>query len=199
MNEIIGLTSGVVGLIGYVPYVRDILKHQTKPERTSWLIWTLEYTVLCAAQLAKGAGPAIWLAGLQLAGVIVVYCLSLKFGVGRIDRRNKILLACTCGALGAWFITSNAAAAICILIAVEGSGVALTTLKVYRQPDSETLTMWLLLSIAGAVGIFAIPTGSDFALYIYPVFLTCVGLVVTCASRLGARKSAFVPLAEDLV
>lgn len=198
MNDMVGIVSGVVGLAGYAPYIVDILRRRTQPERTSWFIWMLEYAVLCTAQIVKNAGPAVWLAGLQLAGVVVVCGLSLKFGVGQADRKSKVILVCTCAALVAWLFSSDPDVAICLLIAVEASGVVLTALKVYHQPGSETLTMWLLLSAAGAIGIFAVPPGSDSILYLYPLFLICVGLVVTCASWLGARKNAPAPMVEDL-
>lgn len=40
MSQFLGLVSGLVSIICYLPYIRDILKKTTKPERASWLIWT---------------------------------------------------------------------------------------------------------------------------------------------------------------
>jgi hypothetical protein len=185
MYDLIGLVAGVVGLAGYAPYVRDILAGKTQPERTSWLIWTLEYAVLCAAQLAKGAGPALWLAGLQFVGVIIVYALSFKYGTGRMDRRNAMLLVCICLALSAWFFSSDATLAIWILILVEATGGLLTAIKVYREPGSETLTMWVLLAVAGGLGVFAIAPGNAAVLYLYPIFLVGMGGAIVVASKIG--------------
>jgi hypothetical protein len=185
MYDLIGLVAGVVGLAGYAPYVRDILAGKTRPERTSWLIWTLEYAVLCAAQLAKGAGPALWLAGLQFVGVIIVYALSFKYGTGRMDRRNATLLMCICLALSAWLFSSDATLTIWILILVEATGGLLTAIKVYREPGSETLTMWVLLSVAGGLGVFAIAPGNAAILYLYPIFLVGMGGAIVAASKIG--------------
>lgn len=189
MHDVIGLIAGVVGLAGYAPYVRDIVAGKTQPERTSWLIWTLEYAVLCAAQLAKGAGPALWLAGLQFVGVIVVYALSFKYGTGRMDRRNAVLLVCVCLALSAWLFSSDATLTIWILIAVEAVAGLLTAIKVYRDPASETLTMWVLLAVAGGLGVFAIAPGNAGILYLYPVFLVGMGASIVIASKLGSRNT----------
>jgi hypothetical protein len=185
MYDLIGLVAGVVGLAGYAPYVRDILAGKTQPERTSWLIWTLEYAVLCAAQLAKGAGPALWLAGLQFVGVIIVYALSFKYGTGRMDRRNATLLMCICLALSAWLFSSDATLTIWILILVEATGGLLTAIKVYREPGSETLTMWVLLAVAGGLGVFAIAPGNAAVLYLYPIFLVGMGGAIVVASKIG--------------
>lgn len=190
MHDLIGLVAGVVGLAGYAPYVRDILAGKTQPERTSWLIWTLEYAVLCAAQLAKGAGPALWLAGLQFVGVIIVYALSFKYGTGRMDRRNAVLLVCICAALSLWFFSSDATLTIWTLIAVEAAGGILTAIKVYRDPGSETLTMWVLLAVAGGLGVFAIAPGNAAILYLYPIFLVGMGGAIVGASKMGQRRAS---------
>lgn len=192
MHDLIGLVAGVVGLAGYAPYVRDILAGKTQPERTSWLIWTLEYAVLCAAQLAKGAGPALWLAGLQFVGVIIVYALSFKYGTGRMDRRNAVLLVCVCLALSAWFFSSDATLTIWILITVEAVAGALTAIKVYRDPGSETLTMWALLAVAGGLGVFAIAPGNAAILYLYPIFLVGMGGAIVGVSKMGSRQKTSV-------
>ncbi|HKX24052.1 MAG TPA: hypothetical protein VJM46_02345 [Candidatus Saccharimonadales bacterium] len=192
MHDLIGLVAGVVGLAGYAPYVRDILAGKTQPERTSWLIWTLEYAVLCAAQLAKGAGPALWLAGLQFVGVIIVYALSFKYGTGRMDRRNAVLLVCVCLALSAWFFSSDATLTIWILIIVEAVAGVLTAIKVYRDPGSETLTMWVLLAVAGGLGVFAIAPGNAAILYLYPIFLVGMGGAIVGVSKMGSRQKTSV-------
>jgi hypothetical protein len=189
MYELLGIASGVIGIAGYVPYVRDILRRSTQPDRISWLIWALEYAMLLAAQSAKGATSSLWLGGLQLVGVIIVFALSFKFGVGRLDRYKAILLACICAALATWLSASNAVIAIIILLGVESTGVALTVAKVYQQPNSETLSTWFLISIAGAIGITAVQPGQAGVLYLYPIFLIFVGITVISASYLGAQRT----------
>lgn len=199
MPELFGLLAGIVGIVGYLPYIRDILRHKTKPDRASWLIWTLEYGVLFFAQLNKGATGSLWLVGLQTLGVVAVFALSFHFGMGKIDRRSAVLLACICLALGAWYVTNDATVALLIALAVEASGVLLTTLKVYRHPGSETLTMWILVCIAGALGIPAIAAGSSAILYVYPLSLIVMSGCVIGAALLGTRKAKTHPRWKAIV
>ena len=183
------MTAGVIGVAGYAPYIRDILKRTTKPDRASWLIWTLEYGVLFFAQLAKGATGSLWLVGLQTLGIIVVFALSFRFGMGGVNKRNAGLLVCICLALAAWYFTNNASVALCIALIVESSGVLLTAKKVHRHPKSETLSFWVLIGVAGVVGIPAIEKGSSVILFVYPISLIIMSICVVGATALGTRRA----------
>lgn len=188
MSEWFGITAGIVGISGYIPYILDILKRTTKPDRIAWLIWTFEYTALFFAQLGIGAGPSLWIVGLQLVGVVVIFCLSLRYGVGTFSRHTKLLLASVFAALIIWYGTQSAALAVLILIAVEVSGVVVTMIKVCRQPGSETISFWVLIGLTGILGVPAVGFGMSGILYVYPISLVFMSAGVIAASLLGARR-----------
>jgi hypothetical protein len=196
---ILGLLAGVIGVAGYIPYIRDILKGTTKPDRASWFIWLLEYTALFAAQVSAGATDSLWLIGLQLVGVVAIALLACKYGVGALDRQSVIILSCVCATLVLWYFSRNANLTILLLVAVESVGVVLTTRKVYRQPGSETLLLWVLIAVAGVLGIAAVGMRAAAILYVYPVALVLMGLSVIVASWLGGRSSARLNPVVELV
>ena len=39
MLQLFGLIAGDLVILANIPYMRDILRGKTKPERASWLIW----------------------------------------------------------------------------------------------------------------------------------------------------------------
>lgn len=188
MTEWFGMVAGVVGIAGYAPYIRDILRKTTKPDRIAWLIWAFEYAALFFAQLSAGAAYSLWIIGLQLVGVVVIFGLSLRHGVGGFSRQTILLLTCVFMALAVWFGTQNAAYAIIILIAVEASGVVLTVIKTYKKPRSETLSLWYCIAVAGALGVPAVGMNATPILYLYPISLILMSVSVIGAARLGARK-----------
>lgn len=198
MAGFFGLVAGIVGVIAYIPYVRDILKRQTRPERASWLIWSIEYCGLFLAQLAEGATDSLWLIGLQLAGVLLICTLSFRFGAGAFKRRDWTLLACACMALVAWHLTDNASVAILLLVTVEAVAVVPTVIKAYRQPGSETVATWALIGTAGLLAIPAVGADASIALYIYPLSLVVINFGVVGAALLGARakRPAELPAQE---
>src|SRR3954463_8543527 len=108
----LGLLAGIIGITGYIPYIRDILKGTTRPDRASWLIWLLEYAALFIAQISTGADGSLWLIGLQLIGVLSISVLSYKYGVGGFDRRSVLLLLTVCAILIIWYFSNNPVLAI---------------------------------------------------------------------------------------
>ena len=55
---IIGLVATVIGLAGYVPYFKDIIRREIKPHAFSWLIWGILQSVVFFASTSRGGGAA---------------------------------------------------------------------------------------------------------------------------------------------
>lgn len=58
---VFGWLSGILSALCYVPYIRGILKHEVKPERASWLIWSVLTVLGFLSNLAIGATNSLWL------------------------------------------------------------------------------------------------------------------------------------------
>jgi hypothetical protein len=189
MEQFWGIFSGVVGVVGYGPYLRDIVRGKAQPDRASWLIWAVQYTVLFFAQWAKGGDGTLWLIGLQWLGIVLVSALSIRFGAGRFTRNTYILLGIVGLGLVLWYFTSDATTALCISLAIEVSGVVLTARKAYRQPDSETPTIWALIALSGLLGILAVDPQADPILYLFPISLAIINGSIVAATWLGTRRT----------
>ena len=189
MNDFLGVAAGLVGILGYIPYIKDILRGTTRPDRIAWLIWLLEYTALLFAQIFEGATHSLWLIGLQLLGVVIVFILSLQRGLGNFNRQTWLLLTTIVATLVLWWSTKSGALAILVLLGVEAIGVAITAKKAYRHPGSETLTMWICIGIGGLLGVLAVGAYASPILYVYPLALILMSGSVIIASQLGERSA----------
>src|SRR5665213_3581551 len=89
---ILGIGSGVLNIIGIVPYVRGILKGKTKPERSAWWIWTWLMVVAFWAQASAGATWSLFLTGSFLLCNVVIASLSLRHGYGRFRQRDLLAI-----------------------------------------------------------------------------------------------------------
>ncbi len=186
MNQLFGYISGILVILSFVPYIKDIFKNTTKPERASWLIWAILGLVIFFAQLAKGASNSLWFTGAQVLGDLTVFILAIKYGVGGLIKRDIIALFAAGLGLVLWYLTSEAAVALFIAIAIDATGLFLTVVKSYEKPSTETMSAWVLTGLAGLFAIFSVGK-INLSLLAWPVYIFLAGLVVVIAIMLGLK------------
>jgi hypothetical protein len=185
-----GLLAGLTGLAGYVPYLWDAWRRASDPDPAAWLIWTVEYAVLLAAQAAQHPPwAALWLAASQLAGTVAVFALLAARGGWRFGAGRWVMLGCGAAVMAVWPFAHAPGAAMCLALAVEGAGMILVILNAYRRPGRETLLTWWAFVEAGLLDLPALGTHAPRLLYAYPVFFIVMGSAVLMAAALGQRAA----------
>jgi hypothetical protein len=185
-----GMLAGLVGLLGYLPYLRDAWRRTSQPDPAAWLIWTVEYSVLLAAQAAQHPPwAALCLAGLQLAGTCAVLAVLSVRGEWRWGFGRGVLLGGSVAVMAVWRFTHTPATAMCLVLAVEGAGMVLVILGAYRRPGSETPLTWKAFTLAGLLDLRALSGMAAPLLYAYPAFFVVMGSGVLTAIALGRRRA----------
>ena len=187
MFLIFGYVSALLSIFMILPYVRDILRGGTRPERASWLIWTVLGLVAFFSQLAKGATDSLWLTAGQTLAVFIVFLLSIKYGTGGLSKRDvRALIAAALG-LVLWYVTSNAIYALIIVILIDAIGSALTLVKSYHEPESETMSTWVISGASGVFGALAVGSFNP-VLLAYPLYIVVANYAITLLLLLGKKK-----------
>src|SRR6185312_2845297 len=129
LTEVFGILSGAVILFGGPPYLFDILKGKTKPQRTTWFIWTFLGSISFTSQLKLGAHWSLVYVGLNAVGNLAVFLLSLKYGTG--GWRKMDVLALVIASLGVMmsFLFTSPLIALTGSIVADFAGTALTLYK----------------------------------------------------------------------
>ncbi len=186
--QMLGIASAVLSICAFVPYIRDILKGRTQPQRASWLIWSVLGSIALASQIYEGATQSLWFAAIQVGGTIAVLLLAITFGAGRFLLRGDIyvLMAAALG-LVLWMLTDTAVYALSITITISLLGGVMTCKKAYRDPNSETLSKWVWAFFAsvcaiGAVGQF------DPVLMAYPAYVFILNGAIISSIHLGRAR-----------
>jgi hypothetical protein len=188
MLEIFGYISAILSIVMIIPYIRDIFRLETKPERGSWFIWTVLGFIAFFSQLAKGATDSLWLTVGQTISVLIIFLLSLKYGYGGLGKRDiRALLGAGLGLI-LWYLTTEASFALIFVILVDSIGTLLTLMKSYKDPGSETLSTWVMSGTSGIFGMLAV--GSfNLILLAYPFYIMLANYVIVAAILLGKRRS----------
>jgi hypothetical protein len=184
ITQIAGYLSAIAMLWSFVPYIRDIFKGNTKPERASWLIWAMLGAISFFSLLAKGASYSLFMPAAQGIGDLFIFILAIKFGMGGFMKRDIIALVGAAVGLFLWYLTKEPAVALFIAILIDAMGTTLTVIKSYEHPASETISNWVFVSIGGFFSCIAVG-GYNLLLLVFPFYIFLAGLSVLISISLG--------------
>lgn len=182
MNEktlaTIAIIAGIINFVGLMPYIVDIFKRKTKPERAMWWIYTFLFMLLFAAQLKAGASWLLVVTAVYVLTSAVIAILSLKYGYGSFHKRDFYSIALALAGVGLWLSTDNPLTAIILVIVIDAAGFWLTLVKTWYAPYSETLISWQAACVSAALSLVAVGSWK-FELLVYPLYaLLGTGLIV---------------------
>lgn len=187
MLQLLGLIGGLFAFVGYIPYSIEILQHKAKPQRSAFFIWLVLGLIAVFSQLAKGATSSLWLPSLETVGSLVIFLLSIKYGVGGFNKKDYIALLVSALGLTAWYFTKEAAVALYLVIIVDACGLYLVLHKAYNHPETETHTPWLLAAIGGMFTLLAVGSW-NIILLSYPIFIIVANVAVNIAILIGDKR-----------
>jgi hypothetical protein len=190
MRVIFGLLSGVLPIIGAYPYIKDILRHKTKPHRMAVFIWLVLDSIAVASQLAKGATWSVIMPAVGTVELFTGFLLSLKYGMGGTTKKDIGALVLAAVGLILWHFTKQPLIALFVVVGIDLIGTSLVVIKTYAHPHTETFSTWLLSFLAGLFAAAAVGHWS-FTLQIYPVCVA-LGNGAICATIL-LRRSKIPP------
>lgn len=169
MAPIFGVVGGVVGVADAVPYVRDTVRGSTRPHRGTWLIWGVLAVVVCVAQRADGASWSLVLTATQAVLTAAIFALAIRHGEGGLAWVEMALIAVAFGGIAGWLLAGEPVIAVLCVIVADLIAAAMMTPKAYRDPHSETLAMYALASVGGALAAGAVGV-LDVSLLLYPLY-----------------------------
>jgi hypothetical protein len=163
------IVGGAINMLAVVPYVLDIFRRKTKPERAMWWIYSALFILLFAAQLSAGATWLLVISGAYALSAILIAVLSLRYGYGSLHRRDSVSFVIAVLGLILWLVTNKPLLAILIVIAVDFAGFWLTLTKTWHAPHSETLITWQMNCLSAIISLFTLNSWA-FTIAIYPLY-----------------------------
>ena len=152
----LAVVAGLLTAICVVPYLRDIYRGTTRPQRVSWLVFAVLSIVAAVSQFLDGAYAGAWLTTGAALGFSLVFLASVRRGVGGMSRTEVLsLVIATCG-LGVSLAVREPLIAVLAVVVAEIPAISLTVRKTLRDPASETASTWLIDGLAGVCALLAV-------------------------------------------
>lgn len=170
MQAAFGILAGILQLVATAPYLRDVLRGTTTPQRATWTIWTTLSLVVLASQWASGASWSLVLTLGQVVSCSGIFLLALRRGVGGVSPLELSLLGIAALGVVGWRLAGDPTVATCSVVAADLVAVALMLPKTFRNPRSETLETYVIGLVSTVFAVAAVGSG-DASLLIYPLYL----------------------------
>lgn len=170
-RDILSALSGLVFIAAFIPYIRAILRGETKPAKASWIIWGSLDTITIAGMYFEGT-----LNG-QIIGAVIgawsVIVLSLKYGTAGWTKLDKFCLAGAVLGIVLWKAFDNPVFGIVTSQVVIFLGSIPTFVSAWEDPSRENATAWAMYWISCLLALVAIPQWT-FADAAQPICFTAI-------------------------
>ncbi len=179
--------SGIFSVVALVPYVRSIIKGETKPAKSTWLIWAVLDIMIFTGMLAEGT-----LNG-QIIGVIfgtwTVVVLAMKYGIPGWTRLDKWCLSGTSFGILLWLIFNNPVWSIVVALSIMSVGSIPTFASVWHDPSRENKLAWTLVFVSSITAVMVIPGKWTLANAAQPIVFLAISAVMMYLLHIRPRLS----------
>lgn len=167
--------GAAANVYGATAYLRDTLKGTTKPNRVTWLLWTVGTLTAAGAAFTAGGGLSvlpILVNGLCTLSIFLVSFLN-KDAYWKLGKLDYLCGLFSVAALVLWLLTKQPAVAIVFAILTDLFAALPTLIKAWHHPETETSSTYLMGALATLTTFFAV-TSWSFTIIAFPVYIVLV-------------------------
>jgi len=177
------IVGTLIGAIGSIAYLRDTIRGEVKPNRVSFLLWSIVPFIAFAAQVKQGAGIEALMTFSTGFFPFVIFMTSFinKNAEWKISNFDLACGVLSMIGLIVWLVTKVGNIAIIFSIIADGLAAIPTVIKAYKYPDTELAWPWLASSFGVVLTLLTLSrltfVNSAFIIYIFLVNTLIFSLV----------------------
>ena len=177
MRTVLIVMSSLFALISPLVYAKAILAGDAKPHRTTRLILLLITALATASLFAQHDTVAVWLAGVSTLQSILIFVLSIRYGMGGWAKKDLLCLFIAFIGIVLWQTTKNPVVALYASIAADFTGMIPALIKTFHFPKTE---MWTFYALDMVAAIFSLLAVKDFTIQesSYPLYIMIINLAM---------------------
>ena len=197
MNSNFVIVGTLIGAVGALAYLIDTVKGKVKPNRVSFLLWSIAPFIAFAAQIKQGVGIE------SLMTFSTGFLPILTFGASFVNKKAEWKITkfdLVCGALSIlglilWLITKVGNIAITFSILADGLAAVPTIVKAYKYPDTELAWPWIATVFGVVLTLLTLSewtfANSGFIVYILIVNTLIFSLIqFRIAEKMGFKENS---------
>ena len=179
INQNFVILGAIIAAAGSLFYLIDTLKGKVKPNRVSFLLWSLAPLIAFFAEIKQGVG-------IQALMTFVVGFLPFTIFIASfVNKKAEWKLTgfdLMCGALSIiglvlWFITKSGNIAIIFSILADGLAAMPTIVKSFNYPETESAWPYFASTISAILTLLTVKVW-NIANIAFPLYTVLITLVV---------------------
>jgi hypothetical protein len=145
LNQNFIIIGTLMGAVGSLAYLVDTVKGKVKPNRVSFLLWSIAPFIAFAAQIKQGVGLESLMTFSTGFLPLTVFIASFvnKKAEWKITKFDVVCGALSILGLILWLVTKVGNIAITFSILADALAAVPTLVKAYKYPDTEIAWPWI--------------------------------------------------------
>ena len=173
------IVGAIIAAAGSLSYLVDTLKGKVKPNRVSFLLWSLAPLIAFFAEVKQGVG-------IQALMTFIVGFLPLNIFIASFVNKKAVWnltgFDLMCGALSIiglvlWFITKSGNIAIIFSILADGLAAMPTIVKSFNYPETESAWPYFASTISAILTLLTVKVW-NIANIAFPLYIVLITLVI---------------------
>jgi hypothetical protein len=179
MFEFLVLIAASATLVAALAYIRSMFKGDTKPNRVTWLMWTIAPLTATFAAFSSGvtwAAVPVFMSGLSPCLILLASFLN-KRAYWKLSAFDYACGALSALALVLWYVTQNPNVAIVFAIISDALAAIPTIRKAWRNPQTEF--RWpFVVGVFSPLTSFLVATNLAFSEIAFPAYLVAINILL---------------------
>jgi hypothetical protein len=180
MLDYLVFAAAIAMLLAAFLYIRSMFRGGAKPNRVTWLLWSIAPFIATAASISAGAGWAalpVFMSGF-VPFLIFTASFFVKKAYWKLSAFDYFCGVVSILALVLWYVTNEPNVAVGFAIASDGAAAIPTLRKARRFPQTESSWPYTL-GIFNAATSFAVASVWSFSALAFPTYLIALNVVLT--------------------
>jgi hypothetical protein len=182
MLQYLVFVAAAASMIAALVYIRSMFKGNTKPNRVTWLMWTVAPLIGTAAEVSSGVGWSVLPVFMAGFSPLLIFLASffVKKAYWKLSKIDYLCGVLSGVALVIWYITMNADSGIVLAIASDALAAAPTVTKAWSKPETESIWPYLIGTFSPLTS-FAAASIWSFGELAFPAYLVVINVLVLFA------------------
>lgn len=179
MANILLAIGTLLATVSFVPYIRDIIRHGTRPRLVSWTIWTLLLTLMAIVSVQEQQWGSALITTVSAIGCFTVVVLGRRYATRGTTQLEKSVLVAAVAGIALWLVVDNPLLVMIVALAIDAAAYLPTVIHAWQDPEEESWRSYLVGGLGQVLILIAVlARHADTVGVLYPAYAAVMNLAI---------------------